>query len=621
MTASVSRDGARLRTDVLLAGMPTLLERVRQRVSGKVTARAVVSLAAKYRKEHPGIGQDELLVLIVSAMQAAVSTPSDRSVVLPNPSRLTRQRRFGPVGAGEEDDDDDDDNVDTGIGRYEDTGVAGGRTTVDTVRPPSPLGDEALAKFLFETLNAEQTRADTSAASPASPPPPDTGQPELPPPADRVRAVFPDADPDYVARTLRKFDNNVEHVVSYMMDGYERVDRAAMLKAAGGGGDRDRDFAEDKYRPAEDEVRKWQRRFLCNEFRFTTALRVEEVLASSGYCLTDAWDALERDESDGTSTIPTRKTRRPLMALDDGDAFATVIAEVSQYTQRREEREAHRRAVEAAHAAGEVFDCMVCFDTFAGPDGVSCSKRHEDGTVEPEHAICVTCYRNHMRVKLHEEGVPARACVDPDCRNKYLESALRRLPLRDQHVFAKLEARLAAQAALDESDTRHTCKCGVTVLVPRGNRVHDCTACGASTCVLCDEPNHVPLSCEEVEKANETLARRRIEERMTEALVRKCACGKVFLKADGCNKMTCTCGRKQCYLCRQPVDSYSHFCGCSDSNCGKCHLWAKPEALDKERVTRVGREELDKVVKENPDLRINVDVGFSGGGGVSKSVV
>lgn len=32
------------------------------------------------------------------------------------------------------------------------------------------------------------------------------------------------------------------------------------------------------------------------------------------------------------------------------------------------------------------------------------------------------------------------------------------------------------------------------------------------------------------------------------------------MKEDGCNKMTCSCGKQMCYICRQPVDSnYSHF--------------------------------------------------------------
>ena len=55
---------------------------------------------------------------------------------------------------------------------------------------------------------------------------------------------------------------------------------------------------------------------------------------------------------------------------------------------------------------------------------------------------------------------------------------------------------------------------------------------------LCNEDIHIPLTCEEVEKDAETRKRTYIENKMTEALIRKCyKCSKPFVKLDGCNKM------------------------------------------------------------------------------------
>ena len=34
-----------------------------------------------------------------------------------------------------------------------------------------------------------------------------------------------------------------------------------------------------------------------------------------------------------------------------------------------------------------------------------------------------------------------------------------------------------------------------------------------------------------------------------------------FFKEEGCNKMMCSCGAQMCYLCKQPVEDYSHFYG------------------------------------------------------------
>ena len=49
---------------------------------------------------------------------------------------------------------------------------------------------------------------------------------------------------------------------------------------------------------------------------------------------------------------------------------------------------------------------------------------------------------------------------------------------------------------------------------------------------------------------------------VSQALIRTCySCKKPFFKQDGCNKMTCECGAKMCYLCRKPVTDYKHFYG------------------------------------------------------------
>ena len=77
---------------------------------------------------------------------------------------------------------------------------------------------------------------------------------------------------------------------------------------------------------------------------------------------------------------------------------------------------------------------------------------------------------------------------------------------------------------------------------------------------FCQEPNHVPLRCDEIEKESEKSMRAYIEKRMSEAMIRQCwKCKKSFYKVEGCNKMTCVCGASMCYICRKPIKDYDHF--------------------------------------------------------------
>ena len=97
-------------------------------------------------------------------------------------------------------------------------------------------------------------------------------------------------------------------------------------------------------------------------------------------------------------------------------------------------------------------------------------------------------------------------------------------------------------------------------LISLGRTLYSFVSSCASFCRLCQEPNHIPLRCNEVEKKSETNMRTFIENRISEAVMRKChKCGKNFVKDIGCNKMTCICGATSCYACKKHNIGYDHF--------------------------------------------------------------
>ena len=97
---------------------------------------------------------------------------------------------------------------------------------------------------------------------------------------------------------------------------------------------------------------------------------------------------------------------------------------------------------------------------------------------------------------------------------------------------------------------------------------------------------------------------------MSEALIRKCwKCTKPYVKTDGCNKMTCSCGAQMCYLCHQPVKDYGHFYGHGgEPGPGKtCPLWSNNEDVHERDVARGANEAKTEMAVENPEVELKHD--------------
>ncbi|XP_056262155.1 E3 ubiquitin-protein ligase RNF216-like isoform X1 [Pseudoliparis swirei] len=125
---------------------------------------------------------------------------------------------------------------------------------------------------------------------------------------------------------------------------------------------------------------------------------------------------------------------------------------------------------------------------------------------------------------------------------------------------------------------------------------------------------HVGKTCEQVLEKDEIRKRQFFEERMTAARVRKCVkCTMGLVKSEGCNLMSCRCSSLMCYLCREQIKGYKHFCqhahnpGEPCEHCHKCSLWTDP-TQDDERIIRdiqkEGEAELNKKSLDNPGKRV-----------------
>ncbi|KAF4521015.1 hypothetical protein B566_EDAN002510, partial [Ephemera danica] len=194
-------------------------------------------------------------------------------------------------------------------------------------------------------------------------------------------------------------------------------------------------------------------------------------------------------------------------------------------------------------------ECGCCFDSECVITNMSACP---DG-----HLFCKEYAENEVG-----DGKVSFKCLEGECKEEFSLKVLQDV------LTPKLFSRLVQKKQLEEIqaaniDGLETCPfCEFSTIPVPGDRVFRCLNpdCMRDSCRECKEPSHIPLRCDEVEKDEEVRARKFLEDRMTEALVRECwKCHKKFVKLDGCNKMTCSCGAKMCYLCRQPITGYDHF--------------------------------------------------------------
>lgn len=165
-----------------------------------------------------------------------------------------------------------------------------------------------------------------------------------------------------------------------------------------------------------------------------------------------------------------------------------------------------------------------CTDTIPSWQATRCSS-HE------EHTFCRDCIQNYVSSSLVGSGACQPVCFDisGQCTMSILISELRQCV--DPRLIKTLEIiqqQEALRQAFPGAELEQCPKCEFQLFMeapPEVDREFKCLnlACQAISCRLCNEPSHLPLSCEELSKKENALnTRRQIEEAMTGALLRKC---------------------------------------------------------------------------------------------------
>eukprot|EP00918_Siedleckia_nematoides_P062606 GHVU01136503.1.p1 GENE.GHVU01136503.1~~GHVU01136503.1.p1 ORF type:complete len:333 (+),score=40.44 GHVU01136503.1:105-1001(+) len=253
--------------------------------------------------------------------------------------------------------------------------------------------------------------------------------------------------------------------------------------------------------------------------------------------------------------------------------------------------EEKRKRIEVARCYGQLLECPCCYDDeLLTEDMLPCP----DG-----HLFCKMCVQKSTE-ELIGQAKYKFPCLDADCEMQLSFSTLQQAltPQVFSNLLRKIQEEEIRQA--DIQDLVSCPYCSFATIIPNAeDRVFKClnAECMKETCRLCKEPNHIPLKCQEVEKEVETRIRTYIENQMTDAMLRTCnQCQKRFYKTEGCNKMTCTCGATMCYVCRKPIQGYSHF-----TSSGGCPQDSDALDLHKREVETGGLAARIKYKKEHPE--------------------
>ncbi|KAB5531024.1 hypothetical protein PHYPO_G00136120 [Pangasianodon hypophthalmus] len=286
----------------------------------------------------------------------------------------------------------------------------------------------------------------------------------------------------------------------------------------------------------------------------------------------------------------------------------SLMKELQFYEQKAKEMAEHEDFLlalqvneEQYQKDGQLIECGCCCGEFAFEEMTQCS----DG-----HLFCKECLVKYAQEAVFGSGRSELSCMEGSCTCSFPTSELEKvLP---ENILCKYYERQAEEAvAATCADELVRCPfCNFPALLDKEISLFSCPnpRCRKESCRKCHVlwKEHAGKTCEQVLERDEIRLRVAFEERMTAARVRKChKCSAGLVKSEGCNRMSCRCGAFMCYLCREPINGYNHFCqharspGAPCRQCKKCSLWTDPTQDDERIIQEIQKEGEAELNKKN----------------------
>ncbi|KAL7748069.1 hypothetical protein RI367_006615 [Sorochytrium milnesiophthora] len=433
-----------------------------------------------------------------------------------------------------------------------------------------------------------------------------------------LEAAFPDADPQYLRFSYdeaveRGRYNAVNDVVDALLENPKyprRLEQGAWAEPKQQAAAAATTVAGSSVNPAVNLLPRqayWEyhqqcRNKLCQEFSTVPALYIDGVVHRSPNYV-DAWTELYRSLFQMPPPYTRiRQARKKHVDITHPDLLIDVAktAEAkAKIDAERAKEQAEKDQYKRAEENGELIECQCCFSEFLDGQMTQCP----DG-----HLFCLTCARTACENEIGLRRIKMKCLSSEGCTLEFSVAELGRiLSAKTLEGYHKLVAQEnLRQANLENFYECPFCDWGAIVEDDSIVLFHcENDSCKTVSCLKCKRKSHIPLTCAEHEKEHMLEARHQVEEDMTKAMVRECPkCKKRYLKFDGCNKITCSCGTKMCYVCKQVITGYEHF---DDRSRGgapdKCPLWDKGGGHHHDAdVRKAQATAVDQVLQQNKHL-------------------
>ncbi|XP_018392487.1 PREDICTED: uncharacterized protein LOC108771644 [Cyphomyrmex costatus] len=427
--------------------------------------------------------------------------------------------------------------------------------------------------------------------------------------------IFPEADPVYLRKIAEEIYNNPEQIKEFVQSKLEnpdyptRTQYLAKKKITQQQKQYTTDFQvkqfleifPDPFAYFEDDKRKCEFNPHAVDFLkyYFSKLRVNTLVKSYSQYMNNLSLTAKALEV----LNPDMKTKRYCnkMTLTEDIPFLQECAFIQHKTELRkyldDVKATEQQEFNELKAKNGLLECHCCYDDECMPS--KCS------TCEDGHVFCNSCIIRSTDVVLADGNTRVDCLLQCGC--EFPLSVLQQVlpPTKFSILLCK---RQEAEIIAAGVDGLVSCPfCHFASIPPAEDKIFKCLnpECMKESCRLCKELNHIPLKCNE-KKAES--ARLYLEEKMTQALVRKCyRCSRMFFKEEGCNKMTCICGAQMCYICDKPVTDYKHFQGQGAERSNLCPLWSDDRRLNAEGVIKVCKETMKQIKEKDPHVDINVD--------------